>query len=93
MVCTNSTSNARHKEDKYEILQRVTTLPGQEVWQTNMQSLPISEYMRCFSSEFLNFCFRFAERHHIELEVFYLMKNNTINFNIFGILYLTCQLK
>ena len=36
--------------------------------------------MRCILSDLFNFCSRFAERHHIVLEVFYSMKDNIINF-------------
>jgi hypothetical protein len=39
--------------------------------------------MRRFLSDFLIFCSRFAERHHLELEAFYTMKDNIINFDDF----------
>ena len=43
----------------------------------------ISEYMHCFLFKILTFFSRFVERHENELEVFYSMKDNIINFDHF----------
>jgi hypothetical protein len=37
--------------------------------------------MHYLLSEFLNFCSRFGDRHHVDLGVFFTMNDNIIGFN------------